>query len=314
MNVTKREELINRLQAAAARPILDNMGKCNLDATCRSYKLSRNHALKQRLITLLDPSVVKQRVIVKAQETTNSGMTLALSGLPFGDKTIALGWEVIQHPAVYAIVCRTTGRAFISSSIHPDKQRNVHFYWMKNWFKYGTSNTFFGNKKFIDDVKDNGLHDFRMEILESYPGMNSKQVHQKAVEFLERHGLECTYNRWIHTAYGGLMCQFYDIDDEVRTKTDEFHKDKIEYESLVIEHRKLFKATIETRNKLKRELRDCKITNGEYCRFNNSLTDVIVHSRAERELAGARMDLSKIALKTLVAKKKKYYSALTEPF
>jgi hypothetical protein len=312
---TKRAKRDAKLALAAKDPVLDNMGKINLSATCTKFNLSKNHDLKQLLLGMVDPALIKQHIKYNGQVArARTGTSITLAGLPFGEKTIALGWDVIQQPAVYAIVCKTTGRAFISSSIHPDKQRNVHFYWMQNWFKYGNSNTFFGNKKFIEDFKAYGIKDFCMEIVESHPGLTSAQVHKKSIEFLELHGLENCYNRWLQTAYAGLMCQFYDIDEEVKAATDAYHELKIVYESLIIEHRIVHQNTIESRRKLRRELRDCRITVAEFNKFNTSLTDIIKVSRSERDTAGARMDISKASLKVTIAKKKKFYKANTEPF
>lgn len=117
-----------------------------------------------------------------------------VSSMPFDDKTTAMGWENIQQPAVYAIVCSATGRMYIGSSKRPDLRRAVHLYWLKNFYKWGISNVFFGSLKVAEDVIKHTHEAFYMTIIKSMPGATTLQLQEEEDKIIAKHDPEILYN------------------------------------------------------------------------------------------------------------------------
>jgi len=100
----------------------------------------------------------------------------ARAGIPLGPKALHLGWECMQNSAVYEIVCRPTGRRYIGSSTRPDLRSNTHLCNLKQYWKYSTSNIFFGNMSVKKDVERYGTDAFYVDIIESAPGASNAEL------------------------------------------------------------------------------------------------------------------------------------------
>ncbi len=117
-----------------------------------------------------------------------------VSSMPFDESTTALGWETIQQPAVYAIVCNETGRMYIGSSKRPDLRRAVHLYWLKNFYKWGISNVFFGSLKVAEDVITYGHEAFYMKIIKSMPDASTFELQHEEDKIIAQHDPAILYN------------------------------------------------------------------------------------------------------------------------
>ena len=106
------------------------------------------------------------------------------------------GWDSIQQPSIYEIVCTSSKFRYIGCSMRPDLRRAVHLYWLKNYWKWGNSNVFFGNVKLARDVEKYGVQSFQMNILKSFPSdISIKDLKIAEAEFLRTNKIKKMYNR-----------------------------------------------------------------------------------------------------------------------
>jgi hypothetical protein len=91
--------------------------------------------------------------------------------LRFGDKTTErLHWIDMKLPWVYELVCEPTGRRYIGESTRPDLRRAVHYFWLRNPRKEGSSNIFRRMPLLIEDVEKHGPDSFYIELIEPLVG------------------------------------------------------------------------------------------------------------------------------------------------
>lgn len=184
------------------------------------------------------------------------GDELKTNSMQLGKRARKLGWELVQKPAVYEIVCSGSGRRYIGSSLRPDLRRAVHLYYLKNYWKFDSSNVFFANLELAEDVKKYGVDSFYMDILISAPDADSAELVKLEREYLSKLTRKKSYNR-VMTEEDAAKLEHYDIfcnlDKDFNELFDEFkrchvifqfeeqHRSKsIKY--LANEREKLFKA------------------------------------------------------------------------
>ena len=115
--------------------------------------------------------------------------------LPFGEKTLALGNAQLNKPAIYAVTCKTSGRMYIGRSKSPDKRRAVHYYWLQQPEKEGTSNVYFNNEVLLGDVTNFGVDDFYMEFLFVFDeDVTVNEMRQKEFEIQSQFDRKWLYN------------------------------------------------------------------------------------------------------------------------
>lgn len=189
---------------------------------------------------------------------------IAEMGMTISPKSIMNGWAYIQTPAVYAIINRKTKRMYIGSSKRPDLRRAVHHYWLKNYWKFGCSNVYFGNLTLKNDVEKYGIDSFYMEILKSMPDSTPEQLKAEEERILNTYQPKQLYNKAFFERYSQkVTVAFYELDKEYRELVDNNEKCKKTYDTVVLKHQKYMKQKI-SENRMYVEQRDAgEITNEE---------------------------------------------------
>lgn len=214
--ITHRSTLKNmeRLKAAAANPVLSKNGGVKIVDTLTAYHISKSAINGRKLKALLNPGTP----LVRSGEGNIASMRIS-------EKSLKKGWEkVIQHPAIYSITCLGSGKSYIGSSMRPDLRRAVHLYWLKNYWKWGTSNIFFGNTAIARDVDKYGAESFQLDIIKSYPNATSEELKKHELAYLQKHGIAKFYNRRAGGKYtdGGWGFAFIEIDPTIKQMREEF--------------------------------------------------------------------------------------------
>lgn len=137
------------------------------------------------------------------------------TSMPFDDKTNKMGWAIIKQPAIYAVVCKATGRMYIGSSMRPDRRRHTHYYWLKNWHTWGSSNVFYGSISLAKDVVEHGRKNFYMTIIKSMPGATREQLDEEEAKAIEKIPREMLYNVMSYARATGIDRLIF-IDDNIK--------------------------------------------------------------------------------------------------
>jgi group I intron endonuclease len=186
------------LLKASKDPVLDKRGYINQNKTFVKYGLSPNSSSNRTLFRQI-PGVferLKPNIFRTRHCTGNSH----IESMPMSQRIIdmgAEGWEMMQTPGVYAIVCKSTGNAYIGQSLRPDLRRANHLYCLKNYKTWFSSNIYFGNSKIAADIEEYGVEDFYIDIIESLPGATKRELKDAEIAFLTLHGLSKCYNNKI---------------------------------------------------------------------------------------------------------------------
>lgn len=189
METTKRLKNRDRdikLNIASKNLIKDPFGKIRYNITLETAGLENSPYNRELL-----KKIVTAKTGVEQHNSTRS-----ITSMKFGPKATKLGWDLIQQPAVYAIVNAHTGRKYIGSSTRPDLRRAVHLYWLKNYYRWGCSNIFFGCRDLAEDVEEFGVDSFHMEILKSMPGADNHELAVEENKILAKQKDETLYNKW----------------------------------------------------------------------------------------------------------------------
>lgn len=226
LNKEQKAERDAKILFATQNLIKDDLGKIKVGASLKAANLSPSAANKYQLykaLNLYNPYDFKQT-------GSSTRRNRHIGSMHLGENAKKLGWAAVQGPALYAVVCRSAGRAYIGSSLRPDLRRAVHLYWLKNQMKWGCSNIFFGNKKLAADIAKYGVEDFYFEILQSMPGATSKELKRAEIDFLNHHGLDKAYNRFIEGEFTH-QSPFSEVDEECKRLEDEYHqlRDDVEF-------------------------------------------------------------------------------------
>ena len=152
--------------------------------------------------------------------------------MPLGPKTKELGWELTQQSAVYEIVCSGSGNRYIGSSTRPDLRRANHYYWVKQPWKYGISNVYFGNKKLWRDVQKYGYESFYCEIIHSRPGWTNEQLEVLEQEVIDKADKRKLYNTRLENKNQPRYEKFAALDPTLKKMVKEYNSTK-PYERLV---------------------------------------------------------------------------------
>jgi D-Tyr-tRNAtyr deacylase len=134
----------------------------------------------------------------------------------------------MKTPAVYAIVCGPTGKKYIGSSRTPWLRRAVHLYWLKNYWRWGCSNVFFGSLAIKHDVEQYGVEAFYMEIIKSCPGATNEELKEIEAKILIKSEDEL-YNKWYKGESHGShdAKHFLEIEPEYAKMHEYYVKQKL---------------------------------------------------------------------------------------
>ncbi len=165
-------------------------------------------------------------------------------------KSIMNGWKYIQTPSVYAIINRKTNRMYIGSSKRPDLRRAVHHYWLKNYWKFGCSNVYFGNLTLKNDVEKYGVDSFYMEILKSMPDSTPEELKAEEERILSTYQPKQLYNKAFFERYSQkVTVAFYELDKEYRKLADYNEQCKKTYDAVILKHQKYTQLKIQENRK-----------------------------------------------------------------
>jgi hypothetical protein len=248
---------------AAQDPELDHMGHVNLARTFKKYGILKNQAFAHYFYDILDKKYI----------TNKDTKGQAIASMPFGPKAIELGWKALKEPCLYAIVCKYTGRAYIGTSESPWLRRAVHYYWLKNYFRYGSSNIFFGNLKLAADVKEYGADSFYLEVIEHMPNANAADLLKAETDFMVLHGLDKCYNKWHQGLPLKYRNSFMEIEPEYKALFDKGTAAYQDYDRYLMEHHEFIQEKNEQRKELKEMLKNGKITKDEFFKKTRSLSE-----------------------------------------
>lgn len=182
-------------------------------------------------------------------------------GMQVGQKTMMHDWDYMQTPSVYAIINKKTKRMYIGSSKRPDLRRAVHYYWLKNYWKFGCSNVFFGSLSLKKDVEKYGVDSFYLEILKSMPDANREELEFAEQEIIEKYLPKQLYNK---TAHGDIHAKvhvgFYEIEPEFKKLADEYEKLSNQLASAELRHIKFKHNRVKNNREIVEQRRSGKIT------------------------------------------------------
>lgn len=149
-----------------------------------------------------------------------------------------LGWAIVQQPAIYAIVCEATGRKYIGSSMRPDLRRAVHLYWLKQPWRWGISNVFFGHKQLLKDVQKHGVESFYCEILESIPdARKNSDLWEAEQRHIEQYSAKDLYNYQGWQDNTAKCFRFSDLEPEMKALEKQYRTLMKKHEALVLKTR-----------------------------------------------------------------------------
>jgi hypothetical protein len=226
--------MAKRINEAEKQKLLNEM--CKKFLTCRQITgrgcrtngpqtLKKMGIVVNKLTQSLIRQVAKEKGLPCRLSTYQNKMAWIPESMQLGPKTSKMTWDQIKLPAVYSIVCKTSGRKYIGSSMTPDLRRAVHLYWLKNYWKWGCSNIFFGSKAVKEDVEEFGIGDFYMEILEQCPdAVTYMDMYQREWKWIEKCKPALLYNRAKRYNDKGWtsFTTFVEIDDEARMKYERY--------------------------------------------------------------------------------------------
>lgn len=230
-NNKKMESLINNL-------VLDSKGKVNVKKTLITSGLCISATNIGKLNAILD----KMNIQRNARKTKNNSV-----------------------PAIYELVCSGSGKKYIGSSLRPDLRHLVHKFWLNNWFKFGSSNIFFGHDVFIQDIEKYGVGSFQFNIISSHPEITSLELKKLEAEYISGFDKEDLYNINLNGHYRtdivfgmeGVNEEFKKMKDEINelcetrkqlyTDKTEFTKEysKLRADESVIQTKSLYVAAID---------------------------------------------------------------------
>ena len=162
MKHMNKQEKIDRLLLALETPSLDAMNTLRLSYTLTEAGVPGTQTNRNILRRL----AVERNI--RVTELTSRGKTLTACGMALGPESQSLTWDIIQKPAVYTIICKSTQRRYIGSSQRPDLRRAVHYFFLRNPTSKLSSNIF-RSGDIHKDALTYGADDFYMEILQSLP-------------------------------------------------------------------------------------------------------------------------------------------------
>lgn len=298
----KSEQARELILRAAKDPVVDNMGYANMRQTFRKYGINKsvgNTALFREMI----PKEIKNLKL--------GGQ--AISSMPFGPKALALGWQALKEPCVYAVVCKYTGNAYIGSSLTPWLRRAVHLYWLKNYYRYGASNIFFGSKKIAKDIQHHGVESFYFEVVQHMPGATSKEIRAAETAFLKLHGLSKCYNRWDIEEPHRASHVFFEVEPSFKELDMQVEAAFIDFKACRVSHHEYMLVKTEKRAVLLEKRRNKEITPKEYQLQYRKMSEE--HRDKKRLLYKLYADYKvlKAKAKRELAALKKRYSEATEP-
>lgn len=239
------------------------------------------------------------------------------ASMPVSDHVKALGWEVLQNPAIYEIVSKSTKRRYIGCSVRPDLRRAVHLYWLKNYWKWGNSNVFFGNIQLARDIEKYGVEDFYLNIIKSFPKETTiKELKLAEAEFMREHQIKKSYNRNDFSLaeksikHYTALCE---IEPEVRKGYQHFLKALKAREDYEKWFTNVFMVEKTQRRREIDEARKNKlITAQERMRLHEELSNEAVKARAKYKKIFADIKRTKADLRILISAAYKKYSKATK--
>ena len=238
------------------------------------------------------------------------------SSMPVSPETQALGWEIIQKPSIYEIVCKSTQRRYVGCSMRPDLRRAVHLYWLKNYWKWGNSNVFFGNIQLARDVEKYGVQDFYLNILKSFPeDISISELKKEEAEFFREHKIKKMYNRndfSIEECSIKHYTAICEIEPEVKKAYSKFRKVVKARDDFLIWFSNEYMPKKSARRIEINEARENKLITGrERLRLHTELSEDAKKQRIKFAELNAKVKTAKSDLRTLIEESHKKYKAAT---
>jgi len=192
---TKRVKMAQRAKAMLKNPVVNKHGQLIVAKTLAKHNVTSQFTLATQEL---------KKAALEAGYLVPTKYVRKKRSMPFGPETNKLNFTDIQHPALYAIVCKPTGRMYVAISRRPDLRRSVQLYWLRNIDKQGSSNNFRTIPKLVEDVKKHGPDSFYMEILHAFPhGLTDEEMRDDAAWYVSRIKKNLLYNTNI--APGGRL-------------------------------------------------------------------------------------------------------------
>lgn len=301
--MTKSEQYSGLIKRAALHPVLDNMGIVNMRRTFEKFGIKRGIGNEEVFYANVPP----EHMVAKRLRGQ------AIASMPFGPKALALGWQAMKDPGVYAVVCKYTGNAYIGSSLTPWLRRAVHLYWLKNYWRFGSSNIFFGNLKLAKDIKDHGVDSFYFEIVEHMPNASADEIRAAEKNFLRTHGLEKCYNRCDTSLDHRTTHTFFEIAPDFKALYDEMMAAYQNYFDFKRSHHEFIEEKTIRRTELLKQKEDGFLTPSEYSTQYKLLSAEHLNKKRQIDKSYSDYRVLRFKWKRMLAELKRHHSTTTEP-
>ena len=192
--IAKFEPLVRE---ALKDPVVDKFGYLIQYATLSKHGIDPTSWISR---SLLKSMAEEMGVRIKVTDAPKAGSRVG--SMPFGPETLKMEFSDTQHPAIYAIICKGSGRMYIGVSKRPDLRRAVHYYWLKHIYTKGQSNIFHNKKQLIADLEKYGLDSFYMELVELLPhGLTRGEMIRAELDYMARIDRSKLYNEHVDGTY-----------------------------------------------------------------------------------------------------------------
>jgi hypothetical protein len=152
-----------------------------------------------------------------------------IAGLRASEDTLAnFTAEELKQPCIFQIVNTKTGNRYIGVCTDPSVRRALYYYNIKHYWKYSSSNTFFGNLKLAKDVKEHGPDVFEYEVIKLLDTSDQKLMlaeKERHIATVERDKL---YNRI--REFGYVSSPFSEIDEKMGKLVADCYKAQKDFE------------------------------------------------------------------------------------
>lgn len=233
-----------------------------------------------------------EHVLAIDRELERHPIVKGSQGMPISEEP----WERVQTPAVYAIVCRPTGRMYIGQSKTPWLRRSVHLYWLKNFWRSDAPNVFFGNLKVRDDVMEFGPECFELVILRSMPDATTGELIAAETEERQSYPSDQLYNPIVEDEL--QYPKYCNVSLEMRALAEEFRDAKKQLVALA---------------KKMREDRALRVPLPEYSMKRKASVRVYRQDREVRRKLEAQTDCLLLRMRLLHQGLKTYYQKFDTP-
>lgn len=250
---------MNNITHAIENPITNTFGRLVVTATLDKYGLS--HSIKN--ITALKNGFSEKNKSTILHET---------AGLQFSEKNKnEFTKDDFKRKVIYKLVCKDSARFYVGYCDNPYVSRATLYFYLKNYWKYSSSNLFFGVLKLKEDVMKHGLDSFYFDIIQFVDNNDKKEIIDLTESIIKSTDPEKLYNRSsderlcvsafanIDKKSSKLVDEYLEVENELSEFLTNFEPVKAAYDqnmsNIVVDG--LSKKEInEQKNKLREEIRN----------------------------------------------------------